>query len=457
MTYPAAYPAAYPGYAPPPGGGPPADGWPQLIIEAGFTPAAPGLSGGELILDDPVAGQLDVGTLAAGDTWADITGWMQSLTITRSSTREQGPVITYEGGTLAMVLDNSDARFTPENLSGPYVAAGLTQVRPMIPVRARAVWAGVTYPLWRGFAQSWDPVDDQAPDYATVTLTAADGFLILAGAALAATAAPQEASGARVNRILAAAGWYDAARGLSAISPGASAVQGATLSGAALDLLKVTAASEIGALYCDEAGAVTFGGRHDVLTDPRSATVQAVFGDRPGTAGADGTELYYSAVTRPAADLTIANDIQATSAGGTMQEAADAASVARYLFKRTYARSDLILTSDTETLNWAQYVAYITAAGNPEFDEIVLIPAADPGNLWPQALGRQIGDRIQAWRRPPGMASPITRDCLIRGITHQITAGEWTTTWQLQDATRYSFLVLDDPVLGMLDFNSLAY
>src|SRR5882724_13173414 len=95
----------------------------QLIVEAGFAPAAPGLSSGVLILDDPVAGHLDTGTLADADTWTDISAPLaQSLTITRSSTREQGPVITYEGGTATAVLDNSDARFTPENLAGPYVA-----------------------------------------------------------------------------------------------------------------------------------------------------------------------------------------------------------------------------------------------------------------------------------------------------------------------------------------------
>ena len=436
------------------------DGMAQLIVEAGFAPAAPGLSSGVLILDDPVAGHLDTGTLADADTWTDISAPLaQSLTITRSSTREQGPVITYEGGTATAVLDNSDARFTPENLAGPYVAAGITQVRPMIPVRARATWAGVTYPLFRGFAQSWDPGEDQGPDYATVTLNAADGFLVLAGTTLPAAGAvgAGELSGARVQRILAAAGWYAAARGMSVVSAGNSAMQATTLGAPALDLLQLTAASEIGAVYVDETGSLTFRGRHDVLTDPRSSTVQAVFGDRPGTVQAAGTEMYYSAVSVPPADLTIANDIQATRAGGTLQEVTDAASVTRYLFRRTYSRSDLILTSDAEALSWAQYVAWIAAAGNPEFDSVTLIPSADPVSLWPLALGLRTGDRIQVWRRLPGMASPITRDCLIRGITHVIGAGTWETTFALQDASRYSFLTLDSPALGQLDMNALAF
>lgn len=436
------------------------DGMAQLIVEAGFAPAAPGLSSGVLILDDPVAGLLDTGTLADDDTWTDISAPLaQSATVTRTSTREQGPVITYEGGTATTTFDNSDARFTPENLAGPYVAAGVTQVRPMIPVRYRAVWAGITYPLFRGLAQSWDPGEDQGPSYATTTLQAADGFLILAGVTLPAVGSTGagELSGARVQRILTAAGWYAAPRGMSVVSAGNSAMQATTLGSPALDLLQLTAASEIGAAYVDESGSLVFRARHDVLTDPRSSMVQAVFGDRPGTVQADGTEMYYSAVTVPAADLSLANDIQATMQGGTLQEVTNTASVARFLFKRTYARSDLILTTDAETLNWAQYVAWIVAGGQPEFDSITLIPSADPDNLWPLALGLRIGDRIQVWRRPPGMASPITRDCLIRGIAHTITAGEWTTVFDLQDASRYSFFTLDSPILGVLDVNALAF
>lgn len=434
------------------------DGMAQLITEASFFPGTPVLSATSFILDDPVNGLLDTGTLADDDNWTDISQWVQQVTITRDSSREQGPVITYEGGTSVAVLDNSDARFQRDNLAGPYTSGGASQVRPMIPVRYRAVWDGVSYPLSRQFAQAWTPGGDQGPDYATTTLTTADGFLVLAATLPAVTSAGGgEQSGTRIRRILTAAGWYDLPRGLSVVSLGNSAVQATTLGGAAIDLLQLTAASEAGALYIDEEGRLVFRARQDVLTDPRSTTVQAVLGDRPGTSHPDGTELAYSAVTVPPDDLTVANDVQAANAGGTVQHVTDAASVARLLFKRTYSRADLILTSDPEALEWAQYVAYISGSGNPEFDSVAIIPASDPDSLWPVALGLKIGDRVQVWRRPPGMGSPITRDCLIRGVTHVITAGEWATTFSLQDAGRYSFFVLDDPILGALNGNALAF
>jgi hypothetical protein len=54
----------------------------------------------------------------------------------------------------------------------------------------------------------------------------------------------------------------------------------------------------------------------------------------------------------------------------------------------------------------------------------------------------------------------IVKDCFIRGIAHDfdVSAGSWQTTWTLQDASRYgSFWTLDQPTLGKLDQNALAY
>jgi hypothetical protein len=156
----------------------------------------------------------------------------------------------------------------------------------------------------------------------------------------------------------------------------------------------------------------------------------------------------------------IFNDIQATRTGGTMQEVTDAASVSKYKFPRTYPRTDLILQNDSDALNWAQWVLHVSKDVPDRFDTLAVDPQADPANLWPQVLSREIGDRIQVWARPAGVASPVSRDCFIAGITHawDSVASSWLTTWVLQDATKYgSFLVLDHAVLGQLDSNAVAF
>jgi len=442
-------------------------GWPVIIVEAGFAPTAPGLAGTELILDDATFGKLDTGTLASGTVWTSLGGYMpggepivQSVTITRTSTRQQGPLVTYEAGTCTITLANSDARFSPENLAGPYVSAGLTQVRPMVPIRVRATWNAVNYNLFSGFARSWTPATATlGPDYDEITVQATDAFAVLAGVTLPeiSPAGAGELSGTRVGRILGAAGWYAGAQGGTDIDAGQSAMQATIFSGTALALLQLTADSEVADLYVDGAGRVVFRDRHAPFTDTRSAVVQAVFGDTAGTSHPAGTELAYVEITRPDDDTTMANDVQATIDGSAnLQRAQDATSAARFLFTRSYARSDLILQTDTDALLWANYVLTISKNDESRFDALTLQADGWPDDLFPQALGRELGDRIQVWRDPPGMAA-FSKDCFIRSITHTVTVDGWVTEWGLQNASRYAFLALDNAVTGQLDHNQLGW
>ena len=338
----------------------------------------------------------------------------------------------------------------------------MTQLVPMVPLRARATFAGTTYNLWSGFADGWLPATvTYEGGYAELTVAGTDAFKVLAGITLATVAAEGggAATGARVKDILSRAGWYTSAERLL-ISAGNSTLQATTLGADPLCLMQIAVDSEIGQLYVNGAGAVVFRARRDLVTDTRSNTVQAVFGDLPGTVQPAGTELAYAAVGRANDDTTIANDIQATRLGGTLQEVQDAPSVARYLFPRTYSRTDLILQNDSDALNWANWVLSVSKGAEDRFETLAVDPAADPANLWPQVLGREIGDRIQVWHRPASVATPITKDCFIAGITHawDSIASSWLTTWTLQDASKYgSFLTLDNPTLGRLDANALTF
>src|SRR5262249_3336572 len=191
---------------------------PPRIVEAGFQPASPAGTPAVFVLDSAVQGILDLDRLGSGvPVWADISQYVLSFTVTRASTRQQGPLLTVQASTCSVVLDNSDGRFDPDNLAGPYVAFGVTQIRPMIPVRVRAVYAGVNYPLFSGFADGWQDANVSysagtaaGTGYDEVTLSATDAFKAFAGITLApvAAAGAGEDAGARVNRILNSANWY---------------------------------------------------------------------------------------------------------------------------------------------------------------------------------------------------------------------------------------------------------
>ena len=148
------------------------------------------------------------------------------------------------------------------------------------PVRVRAIWAGVEYHLFTGFIDTWgDPGTYYGPRYAETTATATDGFKILAGITLPAQAATGagEPSGNRISRILTAAGWYTDHRNIAA---GDSELQATTFGDTALNLLQLTADTEIGELYIDGSGNVVYRHRQGILEDARSTTPQGVFGDQ---------------------------------------------------------------------------------------------------------------------------------------------------------------------------------
>lgn len=418
---------------------------PTIAVDIAFTTAAS--VGTYLLLDDPARGLIGTGALAPADVWADVTSYVKTIAVARRSTRTTGPLVRYDAATFTLGLDNSDRRFDPSNLAGPYVTGGATQVTPMRAARVRATWAGVTYDLVRGFADSW-AIDYTPPSYSLVTLTCTDAFKILAGneRTAAAPVGAGEDAGARVGRILDSAGWPAADR---IIDTGSSTLQATDLAGSALTELQLAVDSELGELYVDGAGRAVFRSRAATLTDARSVTPQAVFGPAVG-------EHRYVDAAPDYDDTQLANKVTAGVVAGVEQVAQDATSQAAYLI-RTASRTDLILQTDAAAASWAGFVLYISKDPELRFSALTVNPRVNPADLYPQVLGRELGDRITVRLIPPGGGDPIVRDCFIRGIEHTVGPMQWQTTWTLGSATKYAFLILDDVTLGALDANALSY
>jgi len=379
----------------------------------------------------------------AGTTWTQIlhdvvppAGTVSAvMDITMGGTPAAGNIMWVDEGVIAHL---------------PYLPA--TQVTAMRAVRVRAVWAGVTYELFRGYADQWD-VQWMEPNYSECVLTATDAFKIFAGIDRAAggSVGGGEATGARINRVLDSADWETADR---TVATGDSLVQATDLSGDVLSELQLTASSELGELYMDGGGKVVFRNRNASLTDSRSITSQATFGD------GGGAEIPYQDLAIAADDATFFNEALVTRAGGTEQSAADTASQTLYYRKTFKPGSDPILLTDADALNFAEYLLHVAADPELRFTELTVNPrhAGLESTLFPHALGRELGDRITVVRRPPGGGDPISKDQFIRGVDHEFTPMSWVVTWILQDASRSgSFLILDHATLGQLDANALGF
>lgn len=423
---------------------------PTVVVSAGFTSAAS--TGTYLHLDDTARGKLDTGSLAGADVFTVITSDVRKLSIDRGVSRASGPVNTWDAGSSTVEANDNARNYDPTNLSGPYVSAGVTQVTPMRPIRTQAVHLGITYDLFRGFADSWDH-EYTSRRTTVMTVKATDAVKVLGSYDRPAVApvGAGENTGARIARILDSIAWPASDR---VLDTGDTTLQATDLSGKAWTEAQSAQTSELGELYVDGSGRVVFRRRTGVLNDARSNISQATFGD------GGGGELPFVSVGLSYDDQQLVNYARVTREGGVEQSAQDAASQTAYLV-HTADMSGLLMQDDATALSYAQFLVY--AAKDPElrFDSITLTRNATSATddlLMAQMLGREIGDRITIKIRPAGGGSAISRDVFIRGIHHDAEPPAfWTTTWDLQSATRYQFLVLDHATLGKLDSNAIAY
>ncbi|MEU4399786.1 hypothetical protein [Micromonospora orduensis] len=424
---------------------------PQVIVDVGFSSPT---VGNVFTIDDPVRGRIGMVPIGSNATWTDISGWVRSWRTRRGANRADAPLVRYDAGTATIVLHDPDRRFDPENLAGPYVVDGWSQVEPMRRVRIRAVWDGETYPIFDGFADDWQP-DYQGNTWTYVTLTATDATKVFAANDRVAVDPPVgagEDSGARIARILDASDWPTADR---SISVGDSTMQATDLDGNQLAEMQLVQDSELGHLFVDATGRVVFRNRHAMLTDPRSNASQAKFGD--GGYGATG-ELPYADVELSSADEGLANTVTITRAGGTPQTAVNEAAKARYLTK-TFTKTGLLLETDADVLGYAQMLRSQFGDPGRRFSRIAFrTPTPEvEGAVWPAVLGRDFGDRITVVRRPPGGGDPIERDVFVRGVEHDSDGEKWTSALATQPASRYAFFTIADPILGVIGANAIAY
>lgn len=260
-------------------------------------------------------------------------------------------------------------------------------------------------------------------DECALYTSALSGTRIAAHASAALTPWTGDTPAARLNRILDFMKWPSALRNLDT---GTSVLQAATITGqSVLTHAQLVADSEFGQLFMTADGKVRLIGRAGNVDQ----TSQATFGD-------SGAELRYTEIQFDYADELIRNDVRIGRTGGSLQISSDATSITSFL-RHTYQVDGLIHNSDAVSKNAADFL--LNAYKDPllRVTSITIAPQRDPSNLWPQVLGREIGDWVTIVRRPQGVGTAISQVCRIEGISHTFDAQDslrWQTTWQLSPA-----------------------
>ena len=393
-------------------------------------------------LDDVEAGVLDNTTFVLDGNLVgeDITEYCQELSISRG---RQDQFAQFNAGQCSIKLVNNDRRFDPINTASPYydATAGRSGV---VPRRLITVKSGVNY-LFVGRITDIDVSYDF--NLSTVTITAADDFVLLANTVVEADVTPSvQLSGSRVSYLLDLPEIdYPATRNISAglATLGAYQIDANTN---ALTYLQAIATSEQGACFIAANGDLTFTDR----LDASFATIAADFSD-------DGIDIPYTALQVVYGQEFLYNRIQATVQGGTVQVADDAASQAEFGIT-TYSLPDLLLQSNAEALTLANYLVALYAEPQYRFDDLGLIIStmSAPNRNTINAL--ELQDVVSVTRTyPTGSPLSVTELYAVERLTHLITAGEHRVSIGLFNTEILYQLVLDDLVFGVLDStNALA-
>lgn len=378
-------------------------------------------------------------------TWTDVSSYLRKVKFSRGRQYELNAM---DPGSAQVTLKNLDRRFDPLYTSGAYYP----NVVPMVPIRISATLASTTYRLFTGYVERW-PQNRTGPTYAETQISCVDGFELLTQATLPAATYPQEASGSRIGRALTAAGWSSTARSLAA---GQSQIPSITIASddglAALQHIQDVEAAETGWFFIDGSGNAVFLDRHTVLMSPYT-TSQGTFTDQSAV---DTSAVGYASITASLDKDLVNNDWRGTRDGGSTQIAQDSTSISNF-FRRTQVLTPQ-LTTDSEVLAQMQYK--LSQYKNPtlRFADVTITPGNSTA-AWTQVLDRELGDRITLRAHPPGGGTAIVKDVHVQQIdfTVEIHAGQGRMVWQVLPADLTSYLILDDPINGLLDSNRLAY
>ena len=400
--------------------------------------------GQALLLD---SGQLDINILAdATAVIVDVSDQVQNVSITRGRNAQSD---AFQTGTASVRIADVNGDFNPQNASSPY--AGLLLPLRKIVLSGVDNNTGVTYPLFAGYITGYNYTQAQVVgEVSYTTLTAVDGFrlLNLGNVTTVAGSSSGQLSGQRITNILDAIAWPSSMRD---IDPGLTTLQADPgTSRTALNALQTVELSEYGAVYMDPAGNFVFQDR--ALTSSSVSGASTTFAD-------DGSGIEYGNVRWVLDDTLIYNKASITATGLATQTASNQDSIDKY-FLHSYTKTDLLMETTTEALNYAQAYVASRQETTVRCDAVTLkdlnTVGYDAGIV--AALGLDYFDTITVKSTQPNSVGTSTLDKTLQvfGVSHNITPNTWVTTFTTLEPI-IDALILDNAIYGILDSSVLSY
>lgn len=392
------------------------------------------------VLDNATRGQLDNTSFTlSGDRFFDITDRLVTTSVRRGKNNALDRI---DAGITSITVDNSDRRFDPLYAAGPYFGQ-------LVPRRSVRVSAN-DKPVFEGFIDDFD-IQYEPGKQSVVSIEVSDALSIFANSALEAFTPASQLSGARVSAVLdrPEVAWP---LNLREIDAGNSTMLDNTVAEGTgtLEYLQLVSSSEFGDLFLSKDGKVTFRERNAVPNTPNIVfSDEVVGGVYTGIQFADvnivyGSENLYNRIALENADaipdLAFAEDITSQAAYGP----------------RTLSQTGLLIQDPTQLQFLADFLLARYKDPQYRFETVTVVLDTLTTANQDAVLDLEIGDIVQVRFVPSEIPPAIEQYCRIIGINHDWNPGSKNISFALERLD-FAIFILDDPVLGELDHDRLAY
>lgn len=405
---------------------------PQTKIFIAFDLSA--LGGNFFTLNDTTKGLLDSAFGLGGELLTDVTKYVASVSVNRGKSRE---LDRYTAGSLNVVLHNDSRIFDPFNTASIFYGNIVPRKQIVIETNGNRIFTG--------YIDDWDfSYDLSGKSYASVS--ALDGFMLLAAAELNVFGNSVELSSTRINTILSKpeVAWPIANR---SIQTGLTTLQADVVAQNenALGYLQLVETTENGMLFMNRSGLVTFKNR---LTTP---TPSAITFTDDATAGG----IKYTNIGVIYGSENFYNRVTILRLNGTNQQADSATSQTTYGIS-AFNINGVLLTTDAEALNLASYLLGLYDQPELRISNITVNLHDKTPQEVEKLVTAEIGDTAVVRFTPNQIGAVIAQNVIIVGISQDAGIDQHQVTFTFGRVDFFPF-ILDDAVFGLLDTNILAY
>jgi hypothetical protein len=411
---------------------------PEVKVELGFNLGSNDPEA--FILDSNPRGLLNSTSFTlSGDRYFDITPRLVTTQVRRGKSQALDRI---DAGSVSITVDNSDRTFDPLYAAGPFFGQLIPRRNVRISANSR--------PVFQGFIEDFD-IQYEPGVQSVVRIDASDAFSVFTNATLEEFTPDSELSGARINAILDKPE-VDWPVELREIEPGNSIMLDNDIAEgtSALEYLQLVSSSEFGNLFLSKDGKLVFRERNSVPNTP-----DIVFSDE--VVGGDFTGIQFADVNIMYGSENLFNRISLSNADIIPEEVFAEDSVSELTYgPRAYSASGLLTQELSDLESLADFLLAIYKEPQYRFETVTVVLDTLNTENQNKVLDLEIGDIITVRFIPSDIPPAIEQFCRIIGISQDWTPGSKNINFALE-RLEFGLFILDNPALGQLDDDRLAY